>query len=270
MLVRPSIFDSFKKYIVNKLVEIEQQYNIKILLAVESGSRAWGFPSLDSDYDVRFIYANYQDYYLTITQNRDFIESPICEDDFLKGEFDLNGWDVRKAIQLALKSNPVLMEWINSPIVYISNTDRLAVLSDFIKEAADLRTYCHHYQKSAIKAWDQILTNADQVRTKLYCYALRTALALEWVRIRKEIPPMDLPSLLKGIAMDSKLSKEIINLVVHKAKVREGDLIFRNPILDAYIESILEKQIPFSKKITCHDRNIFEEANEVFRRIIKP
>ena len=52
-----------KDLIIQKLKEIEQTENIRILHAVESGSRAWGFPSPDSDYDVRFIYAYQNAFY---------------------------------------------------------------------------------------------------------------------------------------------------------------------------------------------------------------
>ena len=88
--------------IVNRLEEIERSESVRILLAVESGSRAWGFPSPDSDYDVRFLYARPRDWYLSIDARRDVIECPI--EDVL----DINGWDIRKALHLLLKANPVL------------------------------------------------------------------------------------------------------------------------------------------------------------------
>ena len=51
--------------IMKKLDEIEKTEEVRILLAVESGSRAWGFASTDSDYDVRFIYFRPEDEYST-------------------------------------------------------------------------------------------------------------------------------------------------------------------------------------------------------------
>jgi len=63
-----------------RLAEIEERHRVKILLAVESGSRAWGFPSADSDYDVRFIYVRSLSSYLSFKQPRDVIEQPIGGD----------------------------------------------------------------------------------------------------------------------------------------------------------------------------------------------
>ena len=100
--------------ILSELNRIEQDYHVQILFACESGSRAWGFPSSDSDYDVRFVYIRPTDWYLAIDveRKRDVIELPI--DDSL----DISGWDLRKALQLYYKSNPPLLEWLGSPIIY--------------------------------------------------------------------------------------------------------------------------------------------------------
>ena len=100
-----------KEQIIARLRELEEKENIKILLAVESGSRAWGFESPDSDYDVRFIYVRNKDDYLCLEEPRDVIELPI------EGDLDINGWDLRKALRLLYKCNPTLSEWLKSPIV---------------------------------------------------------------------------------------------------------------------------------------------------------
>ena len=101
-----------RKKIQTQLRRIEEEENIKILLAVESGSRAWGFASPDSDYDVRFIYIRRMEDYLKLEKVRDVIELPM--DDVL----DMNGWDLQKTLRLLYKSNPTLFEWFSSPIVY--------------------------------------------------------------------------------------------------------------------------------------------------------
>ena len=99
--------------------EIEQSENVTVLYACESGSRAWGFHSQDSDYDVRFIYAHPPDWYLSVDleKKRDVIERPILDD------LDVSGWDLRKSLQLFRKSNPPLLEWLDSPIVYRDRFD---------------------------------------------------------------------------------------------------------------------------------------------------
>lgn len=101
---------------VNKdLLAIEQAYNVKILYACESGSRACGFGSPDSDYEIRFIYVNKFLWYLTIKETRDVIECPIID------ELDMNGWDLHKALRLLQMNNPTLLEWLQSPIVYFQH-----------------------------------------------------------------------------------------------------------------------------------------------------
>ena len=98
-----------------ELERIEKENDVKILFAVESGSRAWGFPSKDSDYDVRFVYIHPVEWYLSIHDKRDVIEYPISDD------LDISGWDIKKALQLFAKSNPALLEWIRSPILQGEN-----------------------------------------------------------------------------------------------------------------------------------------------------
>jgi len=107
-LIGESIFNE----VVEHIAKIEHEYNVVVLQAIESGSRAWGFPSPDSDYDVRFIYAHPKDWYLQLSEERDVIELPIND------ELDIAGWDLRKALNLANKGNAVVQEWMISPIVY--------------------------------------------------------------------------------------------------------------------------------------------------------
>ncbi|MDO9488483.1 MAG: nucleotidyltransferase domain-containing protein, partial [Sphingomonadaceae bacterium] len=108
------------------LHHLEREHDVTILFAAESGSRAWGFPSPDSDYDVRFVYAHRRDWYLSIEPaRRDVIEQAI------EADLDVSGWDLRKALGLALKPNPVLHEWLMSPIVYRQHDAMAAKLREF-------------------------------------------------------------------------------------------------------------------------------------------
>jgi len=102
-----------------ELARIEEDENISILWACESGSRAWGFESQNSDYDVRFIYLQRTEEYLRASDLRDVIEKPISDD------LDISGWDLPKALRLFRKSNPPLLEWLQSPIVYQGNDDQV-------------------------------------------------------------------------------------------------------------------------------------------------
>lgn len=133
-----------KKEIVTRLYEIEEEQNVKILYACESGSRAWGFPSSDSDYDVRFLYVNPLEWYLSIVNKRDVIEYPLNE------QLDINGWDLQKALLLFRKSNPPLMEWLGSPIIYLeeySTTEKMRELAkEYYSPIASIYHYLHMAQ----------------------------------------------------------------------------------------------------------------------------
>src|SRR6201990_2789542 len=94
------------------LAQVEAERHVRVLYACESGSRAWGFASRDSDYDVRFLYVHEPDWYLSVQDRRDVIEEPLSD------ELDVSGWELRKALRLLRKSNPPLLEWLKSPFVY--------------------------------------------------------------------------------------------------------------------------------------------------------
>ena len=128
------------------LERIEQEHDVTVIHAIESGSRAWGFPSPDSDYDVRFIYAHHGDWYLQLTEERDVIELPIND------ELDIAGWDLRKAFNLANKGNVVIQEWMISPIVY-KQSDDYSQLFELLSKAFNTISAYHHYRSMAKKAY---------------------------------------------------------------------------------------------------------------------
>lgn len=136
----------FPDVIRARLLEIEAWSEVRVLFACESGSRAWGFPSKDSDYDVRFLYLHPIDWYLSIEERRDVIELPIDE------QLDINGWDLRKALKLFRKSNLLLYEWLGSPIVYtepFSTAARLRELAGvYYSPAACIYHYLHMAQEN--------------------------------------------------------------------------------------------------------------------------
>jgi predicted nucleotidyltransferase len=145
--------------IASKLKEAEAEHSVKILYACESGSRAWGFASPDSDYDVRFIYAHQKDWYLNILPKRDVIEYPVTP------VYDYSGWDLRKTLFLMNKSNPVLFEWLHSPIVYYKDEYAFNVINKLAKEYFSPISSTYHYLHMANGNYRQYL-QADEVRTK--------------------------------------------------------------------------------------------------------
>ena len=171
-----------KELITQKLREIEKENKVRILLAVESGSRAWGFASPDSDYDVRFIYARTREDYLLFDDVRDVIELPIND------ALDINGWDVQKTLCLLYKSNPTLFEWFSSPIVYME-TPFAERFRNIMMEYFSQKKSLYHYLSMAEGNYREYL-KGDIVKAKKYFYVLRPVLACRWVLSKHTPPPM--------------------------------------------------------------------------------
>lgn len=215
------------------LGRIEREEGVRILLAIESGSRAWGFPSPDSDYDVRFIYAHPRDWYLSIRPGRDVIERPI------EGDMDVNGWDVRKALGLMCRANATPFEWIASPIQYRGEAEAMATLSTFAATLSGRPGLRWHYL-SLGRRQREIATGDDpgEIKLKRYFYALRPALALAWLRHRPgDALPMALPELMAGLDLDSALRAAVEELVEQKRRTRELGFGPRVPELDRFIDA---------------------------------
>lgn len=222
-----------RRSILGALTDIERTHNVTILYACESGSRAWGFASPDSDYDVRFIYVHPLPWYLSVETQRDVIERPI--DDVL----DVSGWELRKTLQLLLRSNPVLPEWLDSPVVYREESKPVQCLRELTENYfSSLKGY-HHYYSMAIKNYRGYF-KSDQVRLKKYLYVLRPLLAARWIESHHTAPPMRFAALAEGTLTDEMIIGTINRLLDIKMRSKETELSVRWPVLDAFIESELE------------------------------
>ena len=252
-------------FIQKKLLEIEREHNVKILLAIESGSRAWGFPSKNSDFDVRFVYARRRNDYLSTKDYRDVIEADITYCEELGAPLDMNGWDIRKALQLALKSNSVLLEWFRSPTKYVYHEKLAPLLGNFATKIANTDYMKGHYYKLMRGAWNQIEKNTKEVNLKLYCYSLRPSLALMWLKKFNRIPPMNIFYLCSKLIKDTKLEQEILNLISVKKEASEEKIIPRNNIIDSFISQMHADTFEQPKiQIASYVR---AEADLIFRRI---
>ncbi|WP_411502110.1 nucleotidyltransferase domain-containing protein [Brevibacillus centrosporus] len=248
----------YKSLILHELAKIEQEENVQILFACESGSRAWGFPSLDSDYDVRFVYVRPVEWYLSIDDRRDVIERPI------HNMLDINGWDLRKALQLFRKSNPPLLEWLQSPISYMekySIAEQLRSLSSFTYSP---KSCMYHYLNMA-KGNERDYLRAEQVRVKKYFYVLRPILACEWLRKYDSTPPMEFAKLVETlIPQDSELYQVILELLARKREGEELDVEPRIPVIHTYVQEKLSHLESLAALLT-HGRDATEELNTLFR-----
>ena len=222
------------KQIIANLKSIEEKENISILFACESGSRAWGFPSSDSDYDVRFIYIRPTQWYLRVDYEfcRDVVEQPI------NGLLDINGWDLKKALKLMRKSNPALIEWFNSPIVYYQNDRFTEDFKKLITAHYSPRSCFYHYSHMANGNFREFL-QGDTVRIKKYFYVLRPVLAMLWIEQNRGIVPMKFAGLVEELVDEPKLKLAIEKLLADKRKGFESAYLPRIDVISEFIETEL-------------------------------
>ncbi len=216
------------------LTQIEAEHDVRVLFAVESGSRAWGFESPDSDYDVRFLYVHKRDWYLSIRERRDVIEA------MLPGDLDLSGWDLRKGLGLLAKSNPSHFERLQSPIVYRADETFLVEFRTIAEEYLSLGTLYRHYLSLARGQWDKYLQD-DFVARKKYLYVLRPVLACRWIEKGLGAPPTVFADCRVQTLDPGEVSDALDRLLVDKAKNIEMSLAPRDPVLHDFLGSELER-----------------------------
>jgi len=228
---------AMRTQILHELRAIEQRHNVTVLFACESGSRGWGFASPDSDYDVRFIYVHRLPWYLTVAPGRDVIELPIS------GDLDINGWDLRKALGLMRESNPTLLEWLRSPIVYGEQAETMARFRTLAEQVFSNAKGWHHYASMAKKNFREHL-QGEEVRYKKYLYVLRPLLAARWIRALPGVPPMRFAELAQHTldpVQDAALIAEINALLEVKMRAGEAATSPRWPGIHAFIQAELER-----------------------------
>ncbi|MBT9394631.1 nucleotidyltransferase domain-containing protein [Hymenobacter sp. NST-14] len=214
------------------LTQLEDTHNIRILYACESGSRAWGFPSTDSDYDVRFIYSHSADWYLTLEDGPDTLSFPVDD------ELDLGGWELRKALKLLRGANAALFEWLQSPVVYREAAGFRAALGPLLPACWNPRAGLHHYLGQLRRGVEEDLTS-EQVRLKRLFYALRSALAASWIQQRPtEVPPMEFARLRE--LLPAALNSTVDELLAQKATANEKTTVPRPAALVAYLQQEYE------------------------------
>ena len=209
--------NNMKSTILAHLEDVEREINVRVLLAVESGSRAWGFQYAESDWDVRFIYVHQLDWYLKINEGRDVIEHMYDDD------VDLVGWDLRKTLRLFQKSNPALMEWLHSPIVYRADEvflSRMRVLEPTFFNP--IKTM-YHYGSIYIKHDKRYLQNAAYP-LKRFLYYLRGILACRWVEEWQSMPPVLFSELVDATVKEDAIRQKINELLALKRQSKENDL----------------------------------------------
>ena len=221
--------ESINQTIQEHLSRIENTEDVTILHACESGSRAWGFESEDSDYDVRFIYISRTPHYLSIERENSVIERPI------DNRLDLSGWDLIKALDLFRKSNPPLLEWIQSPIVYRSTSSLVEKLRGLLPQFYSPRACMYHYHHMAKGNLREYL-KGEEVWTKKYFYVLRPVLACLWIENGLGVVPTEFHKLLDAVVTDKELRTEIESLLAAKKSGQELGKGPRNEVISSFVE----------------------------------
>jgi len=217
------------------LAEIEKEKGIKILLACETGSRAWGFPSPDSDYDVRIIYKHKKDWYLSLNEAKDSIDLMLENK-----EIDISGWDLRKSLRLLWKSNPPILERIQSPIIYRVDDEFLRRFRELAKVTYSRIATIHHYLSMAKKSYAAVEDDAEY-KLKKFFYALRASVACLWILDKEENPPIVFQQMLEGVEIGQELKVRIYELVKLKATKSESYLHTNETALKKFMLRCMEK-----------------------------
>lgn len=231
--IAPGMATEIVARVDERLDAIAAEQSVRIALAVESGSRAWGFPSLDSDYDCRFVFVRPLAEYLTPWPRRDVIETPI------EGLLDVNGWDLGKAVQLLVKGNAVIIEWLTSPIVYRGESRFRDEMLDLARRVATRERVAWHYLYLGAAQWEKHAGTGGDIAQKKIFYILRPAAALRWLRLNpgEAIAPMHFPTLFDACDPPAGVRDIALTLMRRKAETRElGAAPFPAP-LAAFIET---------------------------------
>ncbi len=244
-----------KDIIIQKLNEIEEKENVKIILAVESGSRAWGFHSADSDYDIRFIYLRNIEFYLKLEKTRDVIEWQLDK------TLDINGWDLKKALCLLYKSNPTFFEWANFPIIY-KTSEQWEKIKEKVNDYFSVRPGFWHYLSMAKRNY-RLYLKTDMVKFKKYFYVLRPILACKWI-IQKETPPPMEFEILVDTLLDNELKSVVFELIEKKRNSNETELIPKINVINEYIEKQFTTLENIADSLPNKKEKSYVELDKVF------
>lgn len=247
-----------KTIIQQKLTEIEKEHRIKILYSCESGSRAWGFPSPDSDYDVRFIYARSLNDYLTIYPPKGHLSFPIND------ELDIYGWDISKVLQLITKSNTTPFEWLQSPVIYRENEIVREELWELCQNYFCSRSNIHHYLGISRGAMQTML--GEEIKIKKLFYILRPILAALWCSEQNSIAPMSIFPLMD--LLPKHLREKVLSLIELKSTTNEGFLIKIDQDIRTWIDQTFEYCMKTSQLLEKKSFDI-KIADNYFRKVIQ-
>lgn len=236
-----------------------RQYDCRLLFACESGSRAWGVPSPESDYDVRFIYALPLKSYLSIEDHRDTIETVFPND------IDLAGWGLRKSLRLFSTCSIVLNEQIQSPIVYGGEPEFQKRLQELIPVYFDKKRAIFHYMKIAEQALSQGMQGLS-IGINRFFYVLRPLLACRWISTTDSMPPTEFTRLLEADYLSLALNREVVEIVQLKSeKIVREPIKLSKELVYWLTETLRQHQEEFQLLPPQSGTPSLEPLNELFR-----
>nr|WP_263323406.1 nucleotidyltransferase domain-containing protein [Neobacillus sp. Marseille-Q6967] len=258
-----------QNHILEVLKQIELEYDVKILYACEAGSRSWGYPSENSDYDVRFIYVHKTDWYLSIDQRRDVLEVPKHDKVSLlvEKQLDLSGWELTKALKLFRKSNPPLMEWLHSSIVYYQAYSTIEKMKEMEGQVFSPISCLYHYLKMA-KGNYRDYVKKDEVRIKSYFNIFRPLLAAKWIVKYNTVPPIEFNALLDDLLPSGEVRDILVDVITLKIA---GEVLDEDPqteVILAYLLEEFENLESYLKELKVDIPNPTEKLNLLLRETL--
>ncbi|MRG73907.1 nucleotidyltransferase domain-containing protein [Alphaproteobacteria bacterium HT1-32] len=236
--------------IMSRLSAVEQSRHVRVLFAVESGSRAWNMHSPNSDYDVRFIYVHEPSWYWSFKDGRDVIEDLDREADI-----DLSGWELRKAVRLMMKGNAVIQEWFRSDITYRTDTDFQREMLQLLSLIERRYALTNHFFNISKRIFRERVKDQPAPKLKAYLYTIRPLLQYLWVANQPEqfdhqviLPPISILQLVNENPVPDNVRQEILRLVEEKKAGSETSASLSRPILNSYIEDIIENPTGLNNK----------------------
>lgn len=249
--------------ILRRLSSVETTHGVRILFAIESGSRAWGFASPNSDYDVRFVYAHTPSWYQSVDleERRDVIEYAIVDN------IDMNGWDVRKALRLYWKSNPTFIEWIHSPILYLDKSVFRTESLNLLPSVYAPERGVYHYRSMAKVNYRGYLRD-DVVPLKKYFYVLRPLLAARWVKATGCAAPIEFEKLTTLLEGEPNVLSAVRKLLALKKTLPELGRAEAVPVLNEFIEAELGRE-PTTVPNKSHSPEVISSLNRLFHTVLE-
>ena len=231
----------------HQLTEFEREKNVKVLYACESGSRAWGFESEDSDYDIRFIYQHDLKWYLKTRVGYSKLKDTITTIDTDR-ELDYSGWDLKKTLNLFKKGNPHLFEYLRSPVIYKVNVPLLNNLRTLSEHYFNAKSSVYHYLHMAQNNYERYLLG-EEISYKKYLYVLRPLMCCQWIEHLNATPPVEFQELVNTFVSDWHIRGKIDELLDKKRSGKELDKGKPITLLNEYLDQLIKHYSVYAKEV---------------------